>query len=134
MFFIPNYPSMIHLCIAMIHPFEDRNGRTSRLLMNYIQARFNLPLSIVFKQDRIKYVEALESTRNKEDILIFYRFMYDQYGKFLKSEIDQLGGIKAVKETKKPNQTTDRKKTGSTSAKSIKGITTRKATSKKIKK
>ena len=60
--------------------------------MNYIQARFNLPLSIVFKQDRIKYVEVLESTRNKEDITIFYQFMYGQYRKFLKSEIEQLKG------------------------------------------
>ena len=61
--------------------------------MNYIQARFNLPLSIVFKQDRIKYVEALESARNKEDAAVFYQFMYGQYGKFLKAEIEQLGGM-----------------------------------------
>jgi len=108
MFFIPNYPSMIHLWIAMIHPFEDRNGRTSRLLMNYIQSWYNLPLSIVFKQDRIKYVEALESARNKEDITIFYQFMYGQYRKFLKLEIDQLGGIKTVNENNKPKQKTDK--------------------------
>jgi len=89
-----NLAFKVHFDFVSIHPFGDGNGRTSRLLMNYIQARFNLPLSIVFKQDRIKYVEALESARNKEDISIFYRFMYDQYRKFLKSEIEQLEDAK----------------------------------------
>jgi Fic family protein len=79
-----NLAFKVHFDFVSIHPFGDGNGRTSRLLMNYIQARFNLPLSIVFKQDRIKYVEALESARNKEDITIFYQFMYGQYRKFLK--------------------------------------------------
>ena len=89
-----NLAFKVHFDFVCIHPFGDGNGRTSRLLMNYIQARFNLPLSIVFKQDRIKYVEALESARNKENITIFYQFMYDQYRKFLKSEINQLKGAK----------------------------------------
>ena len=87
-----NLAFKVHFDFVSIHPFGDGNGRTSRLLMNYIQAWFNLPLSIVFKQDRIKYVEALESARNREDISIFYRFMYVQYQKFLKTEIKQLGG------------------------------------------
>lgn len=77
----------IHFDLVSIHPFGDGNGRTSRLLMNYIQARFDLPLSIVFKQDRIKYIDALESARTKGDIAIFYKFMFDQYAKFLKMEI-----------------------------------------------
>lgn len=115
-----NLAFKVHFDFVSIHPFGDGNGRTSRLLMNYIQAIFNLPLSIVFKQDRIKYAEALESARNKEDIAIFYRFMYEQYQKFLKSEIDQLGGIKTVKENKKSNQTTEKKKTESASVNSYK--------------
>jgi len=85
-----NLAFKIHFDFVSIHPFGDGNGRTSRLLMNYIQARFNLPLSIVFKQDRLKYVEALENTRTKEDITLFYKFMYDQYAKFLKMEIELL--------------------------------------------
>ncbi len=126
-----NLAFKVHFHFVSIHPFGDGNGRTSRLLMNYIQAWFNLPLSIVFKQDRIKYVEALENARNKEDITTFYRFMYDQYGKFLKSEIEQLGGGKTVKENKRPNQTTDRKKPEDSPAKSVKDTKTKKTTSKK---
>jgi len=36
-----------HFNLVSIHPFYDGNGLTSRLLMNYIQAYFNLPLAIV---------------------------------------------------------------------------------------
>jgi Fic family protein len=77
----------LHFDFVSIHPFGDGNGRTSRLLMNFVQAYFDLPLSIVFKQDRLKYIEALESARRKEDIQPFYNFMYKQYNKFLKQEI-----------------------------------------------
>ena len=84
---ICNLAFKVHFDFVSIHPFGDGNGRTSRLLMNYIQHRFNLPLSIVYKQDRLKYITALENARSKEDISIFYNFMYDQCAKFLKSEI-----------------------------------------------
>lgn len=87
-----NLAFKVHFDFVSIHPFGDGNGRTSRLLMNYIQARFNLPLSIVYKQDRIKYVAALENARNNQDITPFYKFMYDQYEKFLQLEIDLLRG------------------------------------------
>jgi Fic family protein len=79
-----------HFELLSIHPFGDGNGRTSRLLMNFIQAHFNLPLSIVYKQDRLKYIEALESARKKEDIAPFLKFMYSQYAKFLKEEIARI--------------------------------------------
>jgi len=79
----------IHFDFVSIHPFGDGNGRTSRLLMNYIQTYFNLPLSVVYKENRIKYVNALESARNKEDMKPFYDFMFSQYAKFLKKEIEE---------------------------------------------
>ena len=114
-----NLAFKVQFDFVSIHPFGDGNGRTSRLLMNYIQAWFNLPLSIVFKPDRIKYVNALESARNKENIAIFYQFMYDQYRKFLKSEIDQLKGVKPVvkKSKTKPIQTAVKKKIKPSTAK-----------------
>jgi Fic family protein len=80
----------VHFQLVSIHPFGDGNGRTSRLLMNYIQAFFRLPLSIVFQQDRIRYINALEASRTKENEKPFLGFMYSQYSKFLKKEIAQL--------------------------------------------
>lgn len=80
----------IHFQLVSIHPFGDGNGRTSRLLMNYIQAVLGLPLSIVFQQDRIRYINALEASRTKESDKPFLNFMYSQYSKFLKKEIASL--------------------------------------------
>jgi Fic family protein len=76
-----------HFDFVSIHPFGDGNGRTSRLLMNFVQAYFDLPLSIVFKQDRLKYINALEAARTKDSISPFYDFMFKQYKKFLKAEV-----------------------------------------------
>jgi len=80
----------VHFDFVSIHPFGDGNGRASRLLMNFVQCYFGLPLSIVFKQDRIKYINALEDARSKENLKPFYDFMNKQYAKFLNAEIKHL--------------------------------------------
>jgi len=41
-----------HFQLVSIHPWEDGNGRTSRLLMNYIQHFHNEPLSIENSTDK----------------------------------------------------------------------------------
>jgi len=79
-----------HFDLVSIHPFGDGNGRTSRLLMNYIQALFDLPMSVVFVSDRFAYIEALEQARREEGLSPFYDFMFGQYGKFLALEIEEL--------------------------------------------
>jgi Fic family protein len=76
-----------HFDLVTIHPFYDGNGRTSRLLMNYIQAYYDLPLAIVHKEDRTDYFQALTDSRAKEDIFIFQNFMKGQYEKQLEAEI-----------------------------------------------
>lgn len=76
----------IHL--SRSHPFYDGNGRTSRLLMHYIQAYYGLPPAIVFKEDKADYYDvALQETRKQENMEIFYTFMFDQYRKHLEQEI-----------------------------------------------
>jgi Fic family protein len=37
-----------HQRLVSIHPFNDGNGRTSQLLMNYVQRYYGQPLTIVF--------------------------------------------------------------------------------------
>ena len=78
-----------HFSLVSIHPFYDGNGRTSRLLMNYILVQFHLPMAIVFKEDKAAYFESLIASRAKENKEIFREFMYDQYAKYLQSEIDK---------------------------------------------
>lgn len=77
----------IHFEFVSIHPFGDENGRVSRLLMNYIQQYFDLPISVVSKSARIKYFDALESSRKTESLDSFYKFMFSEYRKFLKKEL-----------------------------------------------
>jgi Fic family protein len=78
-----------HFGLVSIHPFYDGNGRTSRLLMNYIQQFCRLPLGIVYKEDKQDYFEALVKSREQEDISIFRDFMAGQYQKHLTEEIDR---------------------------------------------
>ena len=50
-----------HAEFVKIHPFEDGNGRTSRMIMNYqLMASGFLPVSIA-KENRLEYFEALEA-------------------------------------------------------------------------
>jgi len=76
-----------HFDLITIHPFYDGNGRTSRLLMNFIQQYFGLPMGIVFKEDKAEYFDALIQTREQEDLSVFRNFMLQQYIRFLTPEI-----------------------------------------------
>ena len=78
-----------HYELVNIHPFLDGNGRTSRLLMNFIQHRYGLPLGIVFVEDKVQYYEALESVRERESFDEYNEFMLGQYKKFLSNKIDR---------------------------------------------
>jgi len=78
-----------HFDLVGIHPHYDGNGRTSRLLMNMIQRRYNLPLAIVHNEDKLEYYEALENSKKFDSIDPFYEFMDEQYKKHLSSEIEK---------------------------------------------
>jgi len=80
----------VHYQFVTIHPFADGNGRTSRLLMNYVLSLFDLPIFYVFKSHRISYIQALEKTRNSNNTKYFYDFMFKQYKKFIEKEIKSI--------------------------------------------
>ena len=76
-----------HYQFVSIHPFADGNGRTGRLLMNYILVSFDLPIFHVYKSSRISYIQALGKARTTGNIAVFHDFMYRQYQKFLEKEM-----------------------------------------------
>lgn len=86
-----------HFNLVSIHPYYDGNGRTSRLLMNYVQAYYQLPLAIVQSENKAAYIQALVDTREQENIQIFRDFMANEYAFLLNQE------IKKFEEMKKPS-------------------------------
>lgn len=78
-----------HLNLVTIHPWVDGNGRTARLLMNYIQFCYNLFPTKIFKEDREEYISALRLSQEDEVNQPFLDFMADQLKKSLSLEIER---------------------------------------------
>jgi Fic family protein len=83
-----NLSYSVHFNLASIHPHYDGNGRTARLLMNQLQTMFEIPLSVVYKEDKQDYFNALEASREEQSLNSFSMFMDSQYSKYLKAQID----------------------------------------------
>lgn len=78
-----------HLNLVTIHPWVDGNGRTARLLMNYIQFCYNLFPTKIFKEDREEYISALRLSQEDEVNQPFLDFMAGQLKRSLSSEIER---------------------------------------------
>jgi Fic family protein len=59
----------LHADFEIIHPFADGNGRTGRLLMNYILIAHGYPPSIILKSQRSRYIGALEQAQLRNNYL-----------------------------------------------------------------
>lgn len=78
-----------HLNLVTIHPWVDGNGRTARLLMNYIQFCYHLFPTKIFKEDREAYILSLRQCQNEETNQPFLSFMAGQLKKSLSLEIER---------------------------------------------
>ena len=81
-------PIFIHdfLCI---HPFNDGNGRMSRLLMNFIQYEAGLVPAIIKKENRAEYIHSLASSQDKDDPAEFLHFMFSHHIRNLSEQIEE---------------------------------------------
>ena len=76
-----------HLDLATIHPWVDGNGRTARLLMNFLQFYFNIVPTKTFSEDRAEYIASLRESQDKNDNSCFFAFMAAEHLKTLNREL-----------------------------------------------
>jgi len=67
-----------HRRLVDIHPFNDGNGRTARLLMNLILIRGGYPLVAVRPEERPAYVDALQGARTGHGAERFDRLLQER--------------------------------------------------------
>ena len=67
-----------HGRLVDIHPFNDGNGRTARLLMNLILIRGGYPPVAVRPEDRPAYVGALQEAQAGRGSAGFDRLLYER--------------------------------------------------------
>ena len=58
---LPLFLAESHWRFLRIHPFDDGNGRTARLLVNYLLLRRDLPPMVIRSTDRDRYIGGLQN-------------------------------------------------------------------------
>ena len=67
----------LHYRFVRIHPFDDGNGRTARLLMNYVLLKNDYPIVIIKSKDKKDYLAALNKA-DSGDISAFINYIGNQ--------------------------------------------------------
>lgn len=67
-----------HAKFENIHPFADGNGRTGRLLMNYLLLLWDHPPVIIHEEDRKAYYSALEQFDTAQSLEALTSFLKEQ--------------------------------------------------------
>lgn len=72
-----------------LHPFRDGNGRTGRLVSNYILLRMGHPLLIIPSESRQEYISALRMIRTEATDEHLVRFFFKMAVKRMQEEMKQ---------------------------------------------
>lgn len=72
-----------------LHPFRDGNGRTGRLLSNYILLRLRHPLLIIPATSRQEYIAALRMIRTEATDEHLVRFFFKEAMRRMADELEQ---------------------------------------------
>ena len=78
-----------HAKIENIHPFADGNGRTGRLVMNYLLVLHNHPPIVIHEEDRRAYFDSLEAWDSAQDLKPLIEFLKEQTAKTWQKQIER---------------------------------------------
>lgn len=81
--------SRFHQFFIYLHPFPDGNGRTARLISNFILAKFKQPHVIIGAADKMAYIEALKQSAKHKDTDILTVFFAEKAISRMQLEIEQ---------------------------------------------
>ncbi len=88
-----------HRRLVDIHPFNDGNGRTARLLMNLILIRGGYPPVAVRPQDRPAYIHALQAAQDGQGSAAFDGLLYQRLDATMGEFLSALREAVAVPQT-----------------------------------
>lgn len=72
---------LVHLKFVTIHPFGDGNGRTARLLQNFVLKKKNYPMLDIPYKDREMYYDTLEDCQINKKEKPFIDYLKKEYFK-----------------------------------------------------
>lgn len=102
------FAALAHYKLVVIHPFYDGNGRTSRLLMNWILMQAGFPPVTIKVEDRARYYETLNEG-NLGDLRSFIRFTAEcterTLDEFLMATLENAASVLPQISTWRPNKT-----------------------------
>ena len=87
------YPEILdkasQLCYSLIenHPFADGNGRTGRMVMNYLLLYLGHPPIIIHEEDRKEYYSGLEAWDENQKLDVLMDFLKEQTVKTWKKQV-----------------------------------------------
>ncbi len=80
--------SLFHQKLEKIHPFYDGNGRTGRMMMNYILIHHRYPPLIIQKRNRSEYLQALSKADRSNLNGVEPKYFKDLIG-YLEAELEK---------------------------------------------
>jgi Fic family protein len=98
----PDTAFTAHRRLVDIHPFNDGNGRTARLLMNLILIRSGYPPIAVRLEDRLEYVRSLQQERAGQDAESFNALLYRRLDATLNEYLSALQDAQEISQADRP--------------------------------
>lgn len=78
-----------HAKFENIHPFADGNGRTGRMVMNYLLLYLGHPPIIIHEEDRKEYYKGLEAWDENQKLDVLIDFLKEQTVKTWKKQVEK---------------------------------------------